>query len=290
MAIRFPQTLAAAKAAEKDQWALGDALLNECGPPGDDHGHNGSFAKLQAAQAELESHGLEYATNTLRTYRDVAHTFPHAARMASVSQRVHIECRTPEMLQAVFAAWKKEKPDKPLSLHTCSRLMIELRRQRKTKWEREQGAAHRSAQRSYDRAKDAVSDARERYRTAVTPADREATKAEISKAVKAAQRAAQRVDETAPLPQSNPLDVPPPERLTTVIYGLEVIKAAREATGLAKKVRDMAEQTDLDRLDEDTLAGMIEQSLIAAKEWREIAEMMRNLSKTKGALLTVVNE
>ena len=34
MPTQFPLTLAAAKDAEKSQWAIGDALVKECGPPG----------------------------------------------------------------------------------------------------------------------------------------------------------------------------------------------------------------------------------------------------------------
>ena len=128
-AIRFPKTLQAAQRAEHDQWSLGDALLAECGAPGDDSTNNGSFRKLKAAQAELEAHGIEYAEITLRIYRDAAHNFPPDTRISGVSHRVHIECRSPAMLNAVLAAWKLEKPGQPLALHACARLLVEIRRQ-----------------------------------------------------------------------------------------------------------------------------------------------------------------
>jgi hypothetical protein len=57
----FPLTLAAANDAEKSQWAIGDALVKECGPPGDDHSNNGSGKRITAALKFLAENGLEFS-------------------------------------------------------------------------------------------------------------------------------------------------------------------------------------------------------------------------------------
>lgn len=99
----FPKTLAAARNAEKSQWNIGDAILEECGPPGEDNSNNGSWQKIEAASKALHLEGLEYAANSLRIYRDVCYSFPLARRLASVSFSVHVEAGSPEMLNKIIA-------------------------------------------------------------------------------------------------------------------------------------------------------------------------------------------
>jgi hypothetical protein len=285
MTIKFPQTVAAAKAMEHDQWKLGDALLKECGLPGDSHANNGSSAKLQAAQAELEAHGIEYEISTLRRYRDTAHAFPHASRIATVSHRVHIACGTPTILNAVLAAWRKEKgDDKPLALHACTHILTELHRQRMNKWHQESKVAHDTAKAKRDKAQISVREAKTKHNAERT----ETSKAAVDRAERAAREADKEVEATRPPPKGNPLAVPTPEKLTSIVYSLEVISKARQAIKLAELIEEMSTQTDLRRLDDDALAGGIEQSLIAANKWREIAQMLQGLTSTKGVHLAAV--
>ena len=63
----FPRTIAAARALnDADQskwaalWALGDALIQECGPPGEDGVNNGSKSKIERASAALKNLGYKH--------------------------------------------------------------------------------------------------------------------------------------------------------------------------------------------------------------------------------------
>lgn len=64
-------------------WFLGDAAL-EIAPMGEDHANNGALANLRQYADEI---GVEY--HSLRTYRDVAASWPHPIRIGSVSWSVH---------------------------------------------------------------------------------------------------------------------------------------------------------------------------------------------------------
>ena len=86
MPTQFPLTLAAAKDAEKSQWAIGDALVKECGPPGADHSNNGASAKIAAVAKFLAENGREFSESYLRRLRQVAFAFSDVrTRSSSVS-------------------------------------------------------------------------------------------------------------------------------------------------------------------------------------------------------------
>ena len=53
----------AARQGEPAQWPLGDALIEECGEPGDDHAHNGAYTQIREAQAELLANGINRELN-----------------------------------------------------------------------------------------------------------------------------------------------------------------------------------------------------------------------------------
>lgn len=106
-AQKYPKTLAAVKAAEGNQWAIGDAVLEEVGAPAE-HGKNvGTYAAIRECAAELASRGFEYTPNALRKLRDTAFAFPDARRRASLSFNTHVEAGSPDVLAAVLKHYGK---------------------------------------------------------------------------------------------------------------------------------------------------------------------------------------
>jgi hypothetical protein len=81
---QFSKTLAAARALQSAeislwalQWALGDALIEECGPPGDNGVRTGAYERIENAHKALKQEGLrEYSLDHLRDFRKVAAAFP----------------------------------------------------------------------------------------------------------------------------------------------------------------------------------------------------------------------
>jgi len=85
MMTEFPLTLAAAKDVEKSRWAIGDALVAECGPPGDSHANNGANARIIAAAEFLSANGLELSASYLRRLRQVAFAYADVRTRTSAS-------------------------------------------------------------------------------------------------------------------------------------------------------------------------------------------------------------
>jgi hypothetical protein len=86
----YEQTVEACLRHESSQWEIGDALLKECGPPGENGANNGSTAKLKEALEELDRNGLCYSLSTLRHMRDMSHAWP-VPRGTRVSWSVYRE-------------------------------------------------------------------------------------------------------------------------------------------------------------------------------------------------------
>jgi hypothetical protein len=76
----------AARQGEPAQWPLGDALIEECGEPGDDHAHNGAYTQIREAQAELLANGINRELNALRMYRESSHRFPCVTRVTGAKR------------------------------------------------------------------------------------------------------------------------------------------------------------------------------------------------------------
>ena len=49
VSIRFPEVVAAVRAAEDCPWKVGDALIKECGWPGEHGVNTGALDKLEAS-------------------------------------------------------------------------------------------------------------------------------------------------------------------------------------------------------------------------------------------------
>lgn len=72
---------AASKEADVLQWAIGDALIEECGPPGPDGVNTGSSHLLKKAAAKLNELGFRhYSYDHLRKLRSIADHFPAGVR------------------------------------------------------------------------------------------------------------------------------------------------------------------------------------------------------------------
>lgn len=113
---QFPKTIAAVKAregaifaVEDCLWRIGDALIEECGPPGEHGVNTGSNDKLEQCAKELAEAGFKrYGLDMLVKLRRTAAAFPDVKRLTSVSWSVHDIAGDDETLLAAqeFAAEK----------------------------------------------------------------------------------------------------------------------------------------------------------------------------------------
>ena len=100
VSVKFPEVVAAVRAAEKCLWKIGDALIKECGPPGDHGVNTGALDKLDQCARELRRLGLETSREYLRELRRTAANFPDGDRSPSVPFTVHSEAGDPATLKA----------------------------------------------------------------------------------------------------------------------------------------------------------------------------------------------
>ena len=96
VSIKFPEVVAAVREAEKCKWKIGDALIKECGRPGDHGVNTGSFDKLDQCARELRRLGLEtYSLDYLRDLRRTAAKFSDGDRSPSVDFTLYSEAGDP---------------------------------------------------------------------------------------------------------------------------------------------------------------------------------------------------
>ena len=87
---QFPEVVAAVREAEKCLWKIGDALIKECGLPGDHDVNTGVLDKLEKCARELQLLNLEtYSLGHLRDLRRTAANFSDGDRSPSVFWTVH---------------------------------------------------------------------------------------------------------------------------------------------------------------------------------------------------------
>ena len=107
--VKFPEVVAAVREAEKCLWKIGDALIKECGLPGDHGVNTGALDKLEQCARELRRLGLEtYSLDHLRDLRRTAANFSDGDRSPSVSWTVHSEAGDPATLKAAMEAATRE--------------------------------------------------------------------------------------------------------------------------------------------------------------------------------------
>jgi hypothetical protein len=93
--------LAAVRDLDSSNWEIGDALLAECGPPG-----NNEILRKASAYL-LEEGGVEYDVERLSELRRVAYAFPVSERRAEYCWVIHREAGSPEMLAWIIAGTPK---------------------------------------------------------------------------------------------------------------------------------------------------------------------------------------
>jgi hypothetical protein len=102
------------------RWDLGDALIAECGAPGDNGVRTGAYKLLKQAASVLKKEGLSYHFDHLRDLRQVAHQFPAGDRSpAEASWTVHRAAGSPDKLRKIIDAAKAA--NKPLTRKFASR-------------------------------------------------------------------------------------------------------------------------------------------------------------------------
>lgn len=112
--MQFPKSVRAyreylSSTKEKDQkrWKLGDALLEECGPPSEQGIRDGSREKLQQAHEEIvencpEAEYEELSVKYLARLREASYDFPLKARHAGLSWSAHEEAGDSDTLNALL--------------------------------------------------------------------------------------------------------------------------------------------------------------------------------------------
>ena len=108
--FNFEKTLAAAQAviaADQNKWrqlfALGDALIEECGAPGDNGVRTGGYERLEEARRMLVKAGIHFKLSYLEDLRRVAANFPAPERSEADPWSAHLFAGTPDNLRAARA-------------------------------------------------------------------------------------------------------------------------------------------------------------------------------------------
>jgi hypothetical protein len=106
----FPKTIGLIKARENSQWAIGDALIEECGESSTQGTINDGSRELIAVLAkELEELGLEgYTIGHLASLRNISSKFPANSRESALPWTFHRDAGSPEMLRKILERVTKQ--------------------------------------------------------------------------------------------------------------------------------------------------------------------------------------
>lgn len=234
--MKYPKTVAAVQKAEgKSQWAIGDALLVEIGPPTRSGGYDASGKRFEECAKELNEHGLTYKPETLRRFRDTAHAFISGARAPEISYRAHESAGNLRVLGIAI----ERAAGRPVSHRFVDTVKASLREAEKAKQEKKAAAA------------------KERAEKAKASGDEEAV-AKAEEAHKKAEREAARPPEPKPAPK---------EEVDAASERLEIINRALKAKALAREVAARLERIDFSTEDRERINGYI---LEAVNAWQEL--------------------
>jgi hypothetical protein len=261
---KFPLTLAAVKRGETSLWDIGDALIKECGPPGEQGAKNGSYDRVGAAQGYLAQQGYELSVSYLRMLRKTAFDFPKGRRQPLHSFSVHTAAGTPERLAALIKAAK----GRPLSQHYIDRV---------TRAEFEAAKAQKLAAEVKARAAREKAEAKEReaerkLREAVDEKERAKAQKEADRAAKETQKAEREEREAKTAPPRKPVPLED-EEVPKMLSALEALSFAHQSEALAERAMKAVE-TELDQWDEATRLAVVEAILEGVNQWRAVAELV----------------
>jgi len=286
MTFKYPKSFDALARNEVSMWDIGDMLIEECGPPGDDGAHNGSEKKLKDAQAEFLARGIDRKYDTLRNYRDVSFRFPPGARApGEASHRVHHKCGSPEMLQAVLAGWPKGKK---VTEDECVLFIQELRRRREVENAAEYNDRHNTAKAKVETVEKHVEAAKKAETQATTLDDRRKAK-EAKKVVEGELKKAQNDLYNVPKqPKGDPLAPPRVNEVPDILLVAQLMGTASKARELSEEATKMLSDAGPRTFDPDLIGAVIEDALTVAEKWREFAKLLQTKDGAKGSHLTVV--
>lgn len=192
----FPNVLAAVEKREahkadldcRDLWAIGDALIDDCGRPNRDVAisgrgkRDGSTAKIKQCAAILNERGFKgYENATLLDLREGADTFGKSKRHVGISMWVHLEAGSPD-----FMDWIVEQHG--TGKRGGAGISVPQIRKLRKRWKELERQQRKKA---YEAAK-------EEERHAPTP--------------QAKEKARERVEELRGMPEPSPRTLPRPDR------------------------------------------------------------------------------
>jgi hypothetical protein len=275
---QFPLTVAAAKRLETDSWALGDALLTECGPPGMVGQQDGSYARIEAAARELLENDMEYDTRYLAGLRETSFRFPKNQRIVKLPWRVHHYAQTPEFLHSLVAGSQGTK--------ITGAYVENMRRLQRDQERKAREAEIAAADEEEAEAKEVVRKATEKARTAKSERERQAAEAERLEAHQRAGRAKERRERNkVPPVKGRPQALDP----AAIPVMAEVAGFLADA-GTAKLLGTRRQKQIVNRLGEispTSMAAMIEACLEVVNVWRELSATLEKRQKRGSHLYAV---
>jgi hypothetical protein len=281
----FPLTLAAVKKGEKSLWDIGDALLDECGPP-DAHGGDHKEQKLEAARLYLLANGYDYSRPGLSNLRRIAYRFPSSARNSEIAWSAHAAAGTPERLNAIIASTNNiadvtaRHVEKIIDAKYQEQRLIRENEERQARAqleeaEKEQKAAEAAERKAKDQLLPEAEQQKAKEKREIAEQRTEQAKAEVNKKRTPPKRSDQKIEkEEAPYLLKKLKLFSLPDR------GHEL---AMDATKLFDDIGNC--------LDKDVLAQLVLESLEAANQWSAFADhISKSNAGVRYAHLSVVGK
>jgi hypothetical protein len=264
MARSYPKTAAAWRKKDRSNWDIGDALLEECGPPPKNY-LDSNYQRIEAAADFIFKAGQERPdVKHLAKMRAVAHAFPKASRRPqTLTWQAHVEIGSPEHMHAILQHAK----GKPVNSKTLYDIWQELRELEEAEARADQIEAEKAVIKARDKRQKATSD-KERWE-----AENEINHAEGDLHEAKSRR----------LIKKPPLAKVKKHKEPMVAYTLARATGAEASAREARKMLDDRVQ-ELTLLDIDAIADA---ALSAANLWREVAEYVRKTQRDKRSHLSV---
>jgi flagellar biosynthesis GTPase FlhF len=283
MNTQFPRTLAAVKKGENSLWNIGDALIEECGPPSKLGIQNGDYQKLEKVSAYLaENGGYAYSTNRLSALRTVAYNFQNSERKFEYSWSVHQAAGNPATLNAIVAA----APKGTRISEPYIEKILEAKHQ-------EALAAHNAEAEKrkevLEKAQKAEAAARKKEREAQDEAERARAAKAATKAAERAAEAAKEAKKVRRAPKKRDVVITEQDEHDKLLTSLGLHSGASEAIVLAEKTKERL-LDNLDKITETARLSLIERYVEAANAWRSVAVLLQDKKIGTNSHLAVVGE